>query len=109
MGRLHQWIPKGLSAFFKLTHPGPVTTALESLGLTHTFANALTAGVTAMELYVGVLLLVLFDLRTTLRISTGKVLMFAGYLFLFYLSTLANFSRGKPVFASTRCVNPNFN
>jgi uncharacterized membrane protein YphA (DoxX/SURF4 family) len=91
---LHRWMPAALGLLFlwaglhKLLHPGTATMGLEALDVPHSLASALVAGVTALELYLGALLLLRRDLRYALWLATGLMLVFTGYLW--YLSTLAD-------------------
>jgi len=72
----------------KLIHPGSATLALEVLGLHYEWAAGIVAGVTAMELYLGTILLLRHDLKYALQLSTATLLIFTAYLF--FLSSLAN-------------------
>ncbi len=76
------------SGFYKLLYPGEATMALVALDLPERLAIVMIATVTAVELYLGIILLFKLDLKYGLWAATG--VMFAFTLFLWYLSTLAN-------------------
>ncbi len=76
------------SSLAKMGHPGQATMALESLEIPYALAKWTIAGVTALELYLGVLLLLRWDLKFALGVTTGLMLIFT--VFLWYLSTLAH-------------------
>ena len=73
---------------YKLLMPGQATMALESLNVPYGLANAIVIGLTLLELYLGLLLILQIDLKYALVFSTGLMFAFTGYLW--YLSTLAH-------------------
>ena|SRR2546426_9227113 len=92
--RIAQTIPALLgvlfvySGIYKLLHPGPATMGLESLDVPYGWAKAIVAGVTALELYLGSILVLRISLKYALIFSTALMFAFTGYLF--YLSALAH-------------------
>ena len=76
------------SGLFKLLHPGGATAALFALGFSLPAASATITAITAVELYLGLILLLKLDLRIGLLAASGILLAFS--LFLGYLSTLAH-------------------
>lgn len=76
------------SGIYKLVSPGEATMALVSLELPEWLAIVTIAAATAVELYLGIILLFKVDLKYGLWMATG--LIFAFTVFLWYLSTLAN-------------------
>jgi hypothetical protein len=90
----HRYFPPLLGALFilaaiaKLLHPGLATMALESLDLPTSWAQAIVACVTGLELYLGAILIFRLELKWALVFST--LVMSAFTVYLFYLSTLAH-------------------
>src|SRR5579859_3807583 len=76
------------SGTYKLFFPGEATYAVMALDFSVSSARAILVIVTAMELYLGALLITRKDLRYTLSAAAGLITMFTG--FLWYLSTLAH-------------------
>jgi hypothetical protein len=76
------------SGLYKVAHPGDATYALMSLDLFHRFARPTVVLVTAVELYLGIILTFRIDVRFGLRAAT--IVLFAFTLFLWYLSSLAH-------------------
>lgn len=76
------------SGFYKLIFPGEATAALIALGVGTKYALAAIAAVTAIEIYLGTILLLKIDLKNGLGVATALVLAFS--LFLAALSTLAH-------------------
>ena len=76
------------SGLYKLAYPGEATMALVSLDLPLALAIITIAAVTAVELYLGIILLLRVDMRYALWATTG--LVFAFTIFLWHLSTLAH-------------------
>ncbi len=76
------------SGLYKALSPADATFALVSLDLPYWLARWAIILVTAIELYLGLLLVGKIDLRYGLAAAT--LLMFAFTAFLWYLSTLAN-------------------
>jgi hypothetical protein len=93
-GRIGKYVPILLgvlllySGAYKALLPGEATYALVSLGLRGWLAQGTIILVTAVELYLGVILLGKIDLKDGL--SAATLLMFVFTAFLWYLSTLAN-------------------
>jgi hypothetical protein len=83
LGVLFLW-----SAGYKLLFPGQATISLETLDFSLALANSVIAAVTAIELYIGSILLLRRDLKWGL-ISAG-VLMMAFTVYMWFLSTLAD-------------------
>jgi hypothetical protein len=76
------------SGGYKLIFPGEATYALKALEFSEWLANATIIAVTALELYLGWVLVLKQDLKHSL--IAAMVLMFAFTVFLWYLSTLAH-------------------
>jgi hypothetical protein len=76
------------SGSYKIYRPGETTYALLALDFPFWLANAIIVLVTAVELYLAVILLLKKDLKIGLVSSTIVMLTFT--TFLWYLSTLAN-------------------
>ena len=76
------------SGMYKLVSPGEATLALKAMDLPIGLARWTIVVVTALELYLGVLLVGRSDLKFSLAAAT--VLMFAFTVFLWFLSTLAH-------------------
>ena len=76
------------SGVYKLVSPGEATLALKAMDLPIGLARWTIVAVTALELYLGVLLVGRSDLKFSLAAAT--VLMFAFTVFLWFLSTLAH-------------------
>jgi hypothetical protein len=89
-----KWTPTALgmllvySGIFKLFHPGEITEALKALDLTHSVASTMVGGLTIVELYVGVALVLQLDRHAMLVSATVLFFLFTG--FLWYLATLAH-------------------
>lgn len=77
-----------VSGSYKLVHPGEANYALMSLGAPRLAGAATIAAITALELYLGCILLLRIDVRYALIVSTALMLAFTA--FLWYLSTLAH-------------------
>lgn len=71
-----------------MLHPGQATFAIASLDFPHWVAHWTIIVVTAVELYLGVVLLGRIDLKYGLAATAALILAFTG--FLWYLSTLAS-------------------
>lgn len=76
------------SGIYKVVSPGEATLALKALDLPIWLAHSTIVVVTAVELYLGALLLGRIDLKFSLPAVTA--LMFAFTVFLWFLSTLAH-------------------
>jgi hypothetical protein len=91
---LPKWVPTAVgllllySGTYKLIHPGEAVMALVVLGFARAVADAIIIAVTILELYLGIVLAVRFDLKYSLGVATGLMLVFTG--FLCYLSLLAH-------------------
>lgn len=72
------------AASSKLLYPAQAIGALESLGFRYVWADGLVFGVIALELYLGLILLLHVDLKWGLSASMG--LMFLFVVFMWYLS-----------------------
>src|SRR5260221_6775285 len=77
-----------ISGTYKLFHPGEATFAMMALDLPVWLSKSTIMAVTALELYLGFVLLLRKDLRWGLSLSTALMLAFT--VFLWYLSTLAH-------------------
>ncbi len=75
------------AAIDKLIYPAQAITALEALRLQQAWADAMIFGTIALELYLGLILLLHVDLKWGLAAS--MVLMFVFVLFMWYLSMQA--------------------
>ena len=76
------------SGVYKLIRPGEATYALVSLDLPPWIAVGSVMAATAIELYLGLILLFRTDLKIGLTVATIVVLAFT--IFLWYLSTMAH-------------------
>jgi len=76
------------SGAYKLLHPGEAAYALMSLDLHRWLAIDSVVVVTALELYLGIILLLRANLKYSLTVSTVLLLVFTAYLW--YLTTLAH-------------------
>ncbi|MCI0534145.1 MAG: hypothetical protein L0Z50_02840 [Verrucomicrobiales bacterium] len=76
------------SGAYKVVYPGEATYALVALDLPKWLANSTIIAVTALEVYLGLILLLKKDLRFALSATTALMFAFTG--FLWYLSTLAS-------------------
>jgi hypothetical protein len=92
--KIGKYVPLLLGALFlysgayKLLSPGEATFALISLDLPHWLARWTIILATAVELYLGVILLARIDLKWGLAATSALMLAFTA--FLWYLSTLAH-------------------
>lgn len=76
------------SGLSKALSPGAATHALRAVDVPRSLAEGIVVGVTILEIYLGIILLLRKDLRYGLAMVTG--LLFAFTVFLWYLSTLAH-------------------
>ena len=75
------------AAINKLIYPAQAITALEALGVQQAWADLMVFGTIALELYLGLILLLHLDLKWGLGAS--MTLMFVFVLFMWYLSMQA--------------------
>jgi hypothetical protein len=76
------------AATYKLITPGEATYAVTALNVPSAIASLTVGLVTAMELYLGLLLVLRVDLKYSLAVTAVLLLAFTG--FLWYLLTLAH-------------------
>jgi hypothetical protein len=77
-----------IGGIHKLIYPGEATIALIAVGTAPPLARACITLLTALELYLGGMLILGFDMKLGLRLATGLIFTYSA--FLFYLSTMAN-------------------
>lgn len=76
------------SGLYKAIHPGEATLAVVALGAPISLATIAIGGLTCLELWLGIVLIVGVNRQVALWAATGLMLSFS--IFLFYLSTMAH-------------------
>jgi hypothetical protein len=77
-----------VSGVSKLIHPGEATAAVVAIGFGRGLAYMTIIGLTSLELYLGIILVLRVDVRYALWMATTLFLVFS--VFLAYLVTMAN-------------------